>query len=83
MLFGGKHVSFKEDHVSFGGMEHVSLRGGISFESRSMRGSHVVLQYIDSCWHPHASQGKVLGRGVSPLPTGYDWHGDALVSQSR
>ena len=23
-----------------------------------------------------------LGRGVSPLPTGYDWHGDAPLDYS-
>ena len=28
-------------------------------------------------------QDGVLGRGLTPLPTGYDWHVDALVSQSR
>ena len=39
--------------------------------------SHMIVQYIDLCLHPHASQGEVLGRGVSPLPTEYDRHGDA------
>ena len=34
-----------------------------------------VLSVSTGSWHE-----TMLGRGASPLPTGYDWHGDALVS---
>ena len=63
-------------------------RGGLG--TRTVQECFRYAEY-NKCWLRHSDNHailllhsllpRLLGRGVSPLPTGYDWHGDApLVS---